>query len=246
MSFLNNRTALTVCAALLLAPAAANAAVTTFFGEDLNPVAGPPPTNIPNSTAARNAFFAALGNHWTYDAETPFSTPDFIDFTGPGGTISGQILGDATASNLFDAADYATSGVSVVGGTEGWTLIFSQPLNAVGMFGIGIPGVDPQESQIRLEITFTNGDVEQFNSANTLGIDNPSVFYFGILDDTRSFEQIQFRALASTLVQIAVDDITVGTLATPAPEPATAGLMLLGAGLILAARYRQPYRLPRM
>lgn len=243
MSFMPTWGALAVCAALLLSPAAASAAVTTFFGEDLNPVAGPPPTNIPNSEAARDAFFAALGNRWTYDAETPFSTPDFIDFTGPGGTISGQILGDATASSLFDAADYATSGISVVGGTEGWTLIFSQPLSAVGMFGIGTPGEDPQESQIRLEITFTNGDVEQFDSANTLNIDDPSVFYFGILDDARSFQQIQFRALSSTLVQIAVDDITVGTRI---PEPAGAGLVLLGAGLLLCRRYRQTYRLPRM
>lgn len=239
MTFAHTRGTLAVCAALLLAPATANGAVAVFFGEDLSPIAGPPPTNVPTSTVARDAFFAALGQRWTYDAETPFSPPDFIDFTGPGGTISGQILGDATASSLFNAANYATSGVSVVGGTEGWTLIFSQPLNAVGMFGIGIPGVDPQESQIRLEITFTNGDVEQFDSANTLGISDPSVFYFGILDDARTFEKIQFRALSSTLVQIAVDDITVGTLAQPVPEPATAGLMLLGAGLMFVGRYRR-------
>lgn len=232
-------TALAVSAALLLIPAAASAAVSTFFGEDLSPVAGPPATNIPNSLAAQSDFLSALTQEWTWDTESEVSPPSPVVFTGPSGTLGATIFGDATTSSAFAGAAYATSGVNVLGGTEGWTLRFDVPINAIGMFGIGIPGEDPQESQIRLEITYTDGTVALFNSLNTLGIDDPSLFYFGVVDTEKAFTQVVFRALASTLVQIAVDDITVGTVGR-VPEPAPAGLVLLGAGLaFMGRRYRR-------
>lgn len=236
---------LAACAILLFSAGTAAAAVTTFFGEDLSPVAGPPPSNIPNTLNAHSNFMNALGQYWTHDAEVEYDLPDPINFVGPSGTLTAWLGGDASAGVYTPHSDYATSGINVIGGTEGWRIWnIDGAVNAIGMFGIGIPGVDPQKSQIRLEITFTNGDVETFTSPNTLGIDTPSMFYFGLVDDTRFIEEVRFRALASTQVQIAVDDITFGVLAQPVPEPASAALVLLGLSSAVAFRGRRQ-RVPR-
>ncbi len=211
-----------------------------FFGEDLNNSASTPLASFPNAAAAEAGFLSNLVGVGTEDFEgfaTGTGAPLNLSFPGAGtATLSGGNgeVATVTPGTTNGFGRYGVSGSNYweveAGGTNNFSISFSQPIAAFGFFGIDIGDFG---GQLRLELS--NGGttiLDVPNTSGSFGSTDGSVLFFGAIAENAS-EQFASVAFLTTTGQgdvFGFDDFTIGSQEQVVmPEPAT--LALLGAGL---------------
>ncbi len=221
-----------------LAGAQAQAAPTTFFGEDIglgeNTVLGA----TPNADAAQASFLGSLINPGVETFEGIASGT-----SGPLGiTFGNGVTANLNGNGLVQAlADGTTNGFGRYGITDdaddderfweangdGFTITFSEAISAFGFYGIDIGDFDGQ-----VTATTVGGLDMTFNVGNSIGISGGSVMFWGVVDPLLSFTSVTFGNTGSGDDYFGFDDFTIGlaeqVITTPVPVPATLALMTLG------------------
>ena len=193
----------------------------------------------PNSDAAAAALDAAVGPPGTVhviDFETPPPLGPFVNLTvAPGVNMFGNDDGNnpqnirntpvGSPENLFGYNTTAGGSqfVALNGGEIDFT--FSQPIDFFGFYQSGIAGGS---------LIFDDGSTHVIDMPGSLS--TGGVEFFGFTDAGASITSVNFlRSSAATYTQVGADDVQYGqSAATPAPEPASAALLALGAaGLAL-------------
>ena len=240
------------CAFLLslqLATRDADAALTTFFGEDPK---GTPLTTHPNADAARASFLDKLLNPGKEDFEgfpKDGTAPLSITFIGAGVTATLTGSGEVKSVPMGDVSGggrYAISGSQFWETTESFGVEFSAPVAAFGFYGVDIGDFG---GQVILTLTLDGDVVETINIGNTIGAPDGGVLYFGLIETTLTFDAITFDNTTSGNEPdekdfFAFDDMTVGSLEqveppNPIPEPASLALFGLGLGGVGFMRRRK-------
>lgn len=218
-----------------------SAAVVTFFGEDVN-LSGDPTVATPlNASAASGRFFANLSNSGTETFEG-FNTGTFVPLTATfSGMNSAVISGTGTVVSGNDGGGrFPISGTqylltSVEGGVN---LRFSSPVSAFGFYATDIGDFG---GQLMLTLTDTSGNLTTLTAPNTMGTNGStsgSVLYYAFYDRANSYTNISIST--SVTDTYAFDNLTVGTLLQPAPEPGDFALMGFGAiALYTIGRFRR-------
>ncbi len=209
---------------------AANAQITTFFGDDA------PRGAFPNSFAARNAFLASLTASATDDIESipPFTPGPVLNFAGVGRTAT------TTAEFAAFKPPLAVSGNQLLLGNLGGdfnnpianqadVFTLNGPVNGFGMFFIEVGDVSNATTlSFTLENTFLgtshNVNIGTFGP----GRQGTDTFFFGAIDAT-PFNRVTLNksTAASGIDGMLYDDVSVGFSAVP--EPATLSLLAAGA-----------------
>jgi hypothetical protein len=217
--------------AVLLSIAVADAAPITFFGQDAGP--GDDAVRLGSHLAAdgaQTAFFGALSSKTTLNLDLLPSGTTAVPFTL--GAVNGNLQGGATVGTESIASGTDDFGGYPISGNVLWrmdantfTITLSQPVTAIGFYGIDIGDAAGQ-----LSVTLNGGaPVPVTLSSLTSG----NVLYFGLTDLTSPFSTITINNSVNT-DRFNFDDLTVGfanedpNLAAT-PEPAT--LLLLGTSL---------------
>lgn len=243
------------CMALagLLVPAAAQADTLTFFGEDINSDGEGRVNPRPNSAQAQSEFLAHLDDAGVADLEQFSDEPDLplvVDFGTAGEaklTGGGDI--DVVTSGISGGGRFPTSGdvyfTADTDDSEPFTLEFEQAQSAFGFFATDVGDF---EGQLLLTLTDNLGNTQQVEVPNTVGANNASVLYFGLIqtDASDAFTSVTFTDSNETGEDVfGFDDFTIGIQsqvqppsAIPAPSALAGGLMLLG-GLVLRRRRRR-------
>ena len=217
----------------------ANAAVMTFFGEDLGLGEGIRLPSHLNSDTARNDFLNHLINPGTETFESfteGTGVPLAVNF-GAAGTATLQGSGSVSeqVAGTNGVGRYPISGSNYWEGTNSFSIAFSDPVAAFGFYGIDIG-----DFYGRVTVTTVNGGTSTYTIPNTMGGLGGSVLYWGIIDTENVFTSLTFGNTAAGTDYFGFDDFTIGSLeqVTGVPEPAT--LLLFGAGLagLAAARKR--------
>lgn len=227
----------------------AGAVPTTFFGQDLN---GPStvlgtvasPGTIPNSFGAQSDFLAGLSGVGT-ETFTGFAagatSPLNLAFPGAGTAV----LNGSGAVGSVPAGMVNANGRYGISGTDpekffdtvaaNFSVSFSSPIAAFGFFGIDI---GDGGGHLSLLLTPSGGGpVVALDVGNgTTILQNSSVLYFGFIDSTTTYSQVNFLN-SDTGDGFAFDNLTVGSLEqlNPVPEPGT--LLLLGSSMVGLAGY---------
>ncbi|MBV7257229.1 PEP-CTERM sorting domain-containing protein [Pacificimonas sp. WHA3] len=225
------RLTLTLSAALFLA-AAANAAPTIFFGEDIAPTDG---STIPAASAARADFDSFFSNFVAVEDFEGYTAGQALPDEPAEGRFIGQARFDGAAGRVyanFVQAGAVANNALATSGNQTYTndeeavavSFFSRPVNGIGFYGI-----DFATGPLTLNVTFEGGAVEIFNVGQDLGRGN--VFFWGIADPDRRIESIfggtPLAGGGDFLND--VDDFVIGRLAVPAPgATGLFGLALLG------------------
>lgn len=258
-------------ATLLLSAAAlfagsAQAAYSTYFGEDTNGSPTVPLSSTPKSDAARDSFLSKLINVGTETFEgqaSGASAPLPLTFKGASGDVTATLSGGGgsvkavTPGKTDDSGRYSVPSATtskywnVEAGTEDspantFTVTFSRAIAAFGFYGIDIGDFG---GQLALLLFNGNQQVGSLPVANTEVDADGSVLYFGFVAEGAGdvFTSISFvmTGTGATTDVFAFDNFTVAELAQVqppgnVPEPATlalAGAALLAAG---AVRRRRP------
>jgi hypothetical protein len=234
----------------ILSGSVAQAAPTTFFGEDLNPGGDPHILSaFPNSVAARNSFFLDLvgvGTE-TFDSFSVGTNNPTATFNVPSGTVQATLNGGTIAAGSDGAGRYPISSPNYLfAGTSSFAVTFSQPIAAFGFFGTDIGDFG---GTLSLTLTDTSHVVTHLTVPNLLGTcggtpcsdpTSGSVLYFGFFDTGDTYTSIAFTN-NSSVDNFGFDNFSVGTLAQVVPTPEPASLVMLGsavAGLVMARRRR--------
>lgn len=221
------------------------AAPILFFGEDLGLGESTALPAFPNSVAAENSFLSYLVGVGTENFESfapGAGAPLALDF-GIAGTATlggGGSISSVTPGTTNGAGRYATSGSQFWNGSSSaFTISFSSPIAAFGFYGIDIGDFN---GQIVVNVTYSDATTELFNIGNTIGAPGGSVLFWGLINQSKTFESLSFGNTASGSDVFAFDDMTIGALEQvrdPNQVPTPASILLLGLGLIgLAARRR--------
>jgi len=200
-----------------------------FLGEDLTPN-----SSKANSKQANTDFLAGLVGAGTEDFESFANGSNgslTVDF-GTAGTAtlsgSGQIL------NSGNAGRFATSGTNYWNTNQNFTIEFSQAISAFGFYGTDI---GDWGGQITLE--FLSGVTTNVTVDNTVGANDSSLLFWGIIDNENPFTKITFGNTNSDDV-FGFDDMTIAVasqvVTNPIPEPTTLAIFALG---LLGLRVRQ-------
>lgn len=231
---------------LFLKVNAGSAAITTFFGEDINN-AGDPTVATPFISFAASGQFAANLNTVGTETFEGFATgtivPLTLNFSGLGSAV---LTGSGTVVSGVDGA-----GRFPITGTQylltapgaGFNLKFNSPVSAFGFYGtdIGDFGAQPL-----LTLTDVNGQISTLTVPSTVGsngLTSGSVLFYAFLDNANRYTNIQLSSVQVSATSVpdgfAFDNITVGSV-NPAPEPGAFALMGLGmAGLIGLRRVKR-------
>lgn len=212
-------------AAALVAAAAgalatpADAAVTTFFGEDLGPGDESRPVSMPNAQSAHDGFLSNLVGVTTESFE------GFAD--GTTGPFALTLGGDtATLSNGAGATVR-----DVPSGTFNGT--FPTTGDRFLLTNIGGGGG-------RLGLAFDDAALDVPSSALT---PSGSVLFFGYINPDVAFTKVTFTNTSQGVDGFGFDDLTVGrhdNILAPVPEPDSWALLILGfAGLGAVLRRRR-------
>ena len=240
---------LVVVGAMLLVSGAANAALLTFFGEDLGLGELTALSSFPNATAAEADFLSNLSSGvGTEDFEgftagaTSSTLPDLI-FPVSSGSIMATLSGSGFVANVAPgttngAGRYATSGSQYWDTSGSFSIAFSSPVSAFGFFGIDIGDFN---GQVTVTTTTASGVSTPFNIGNATEVAGGGVLFWGIIDPAASFTSIAFGNTASGTDFFGFDDMTIGDLQqVTVPEPGTLAIFVLGlAGLAFFMRRRR-------
>ena len=247
------------CAFLLslqLATRDADAALTTFFGEDLGTGTNLPLTTHTNADEARALFLAELSNPGTEDFEDfQRDTEAPLSITFPGAMVTATLTGAGKVK--FVPGTSHSVGRYAISGEQFWQtgldvttlsfgVEFTAPVAAFGFYGVDIGDFG---GQVILTLTLDGDVVETINIGNTIGAPDGGVLYFGLIETTLTFDAITFDNTTSGNEPdekdfFAFDDMTVGSLEqveppNPIPEPASLALFGLGLGGVGFMRRRK-------
>jgi len=213
------------------------AAIETFYGLDGGAANG---GAHPNSDIARMQFLASLslyavgtqdfeafdGNHFNLLGQS-ISFPDatVTGLVGPAWSAGNAIVTNATTPEFpVSGSNYLfTSGTSHQPFFE---IIFSEPIFAIGFYGVGISDYFGYFGSVTSEQVILDGaNPINILNVNPTEIPNYSVNYFGLISST-SFTNIRFYNPGPANDTIGIDDITV---AIAVPEVKNASLLIIAA-----------------
>ena len=205
-------------------PASAGSLLTTFFGENLTPVAAV--TGAP--VTARAAFLAALSgtvaNYGFEDRINGDVGPFNFTFANSSGTITTTI----TAPSTGVATNSATSGRfnTTSGGTVYWranetsaagailTLTFSPPISAFGFYGTDIGDFGGSLTlTVRNSSTLVSTPLSVGNTIGSGGSTSGCLLFFGFKDKTATYDRLTFTSNGSTADFFGFDDIVAAVAA---------------------------------
>jgi hypothetical protein len=232
---------------LLLLTGQASAA--TFFGEDVADF-GQNNTDrlesFPNATQQFEAFLSVLtADVGTEDFETfaiGTSNPA-LEFPGAGYatlTGAGSVLTPPSGQATFNGT-YATSGSQYffVETREAFNISFSGPTAAFGFFAVDVGDFG---AQLLLEFTHVSGAISSIPVDHSIGTDGStsgSVFFFGQIDESDPFTQVQFSS-GGGFEGFAFDDMTIASVEQVViPTPASGILFGTGLAGLLGIRVRR-------
>jgi hypothetical protein len=210
----------------------AAAAPVTFFGEDVNTSGDPNEAPFTNATNASNSFFANLTGVGTETFEsfaTGTSAPLPIGFMGAG---TATINDGTIASGNDGAGRYPFSGTQYLNvGSDNFSISFSNPIAALGFYGIDIGDFG---GQLTLTLTDINNVTSTLTVPNTIGNNGStsgSNLYFGFFDTGDTYTSVSFGNNSGGADVFAFDNFSIGSTAqvTPStPEASTWVMMLAG------------------
>ncbi len=224
--------------------ASTNAALVTFFGEDIAGVGGARPI----ADAAHASFISHLnGVNTTSFEDFKFKDKKVILNFGSAGTaeIRGEgMIVDTSIPGVVNGVNgsWATSGTKFwhafakSDSTDRFRVDFSKPISAFGFYGTDIGDKNRNASIILTDQNGVETEVEIGNAVRPDGSrSSGSVVYFGFYQDNPAIKyvSISFANSASDEDWFGFDDMTIGTndqiKSSSVPEPAT--LLLFGLGL---------------
>jgi hypothetical protein len=192
-----------------------------YFGEDLNPG-----VSSANSAAANASFLSQLSGVGTEDFESfaagqnvPFNS----NFTGAG---TATFSGSGQIEDSPGAGRFATSGSQFLETRNGFQIDFTTAISAFGFFGTDIGDFNGQ-----ITLDFLSGGSTQYTVQNTIGANNGSLLYWGIIDVLNPFTRITFGNTNTNDV-FGFDDMTIGTIAQVNPVPVPAALFMFAPALL--------------
>jgi hypothetical protein len=218
----------------------AEASVTTFFGQDLQPNPNNPVvlTVRPNADGASSQFQAQLSGVTTETFES-FATntpapltlhfgPDTATLTGAGTVVLNTSIG-------ISVGRFAISGTQYVETTQGFNVSFSSPQAAFGFCATDVGDIGGQ-----LVLTLANGAHQTFTVPGATGNNaNGSVLFFGLIGSAAAdqFTAVSFSNTNPNNDFFGFDNMTIGRLSqvTAAPEPST--LISGGMGVLMCLAY---------
>ncbi|MDR3439135.1 PEP-CTERM sorting domain-containing protein [Telmatospirillum sp.] len=236
-------------AALLVSTSltAANAAPTTFFGEDVNGPYNDPNalSSWANSNTAKTSFLSNLvgvGTE-TFDGLAVNTTNPALSFPGAG---TATLTGTGYVGTGNDGSGrYAISSPNYYyAGTDNFGVTFGQPVAAFGFYGIDIGDFG---GQLTLTLTDTSNNTTVLTVPNQVSYDGEisgSVLYYGFYDTTDQYVSVVFGNNSGGQDVFGFDNLTVGSIEqvhpTTVPEPAS--LTMLAASLAGLGVLRQRRR----
>ena len=257
MKFGMTRTLAAAGVAMGLMIGSSNAAVLTYFGEDLSSSASTPLASTPLADAAETSFLGSLTGVGTenFDAIAAGTlAPLPLVFPGAGtATLTGSgVIVSVAAGSTNGNGRYGTSPTNYweVDANGGFSVTFSAATAAFGFFGIDIGDFG---EQLRLTLNDVAGTIIDIpHTVGSGGSTDGSVFFFGVIGTTAAdtFTTAAFTTASGSGDVFAFDDMTVGALtqvcgapgapACPkAPEPTTLAVFGFGlAGLAFLRRRR--------
>lgn len=243
--------------AVIASAAAAQAAPTTFFGEDVHNSEFTRIAATPNADAAEASFLSFLTGTSTEDFEgfaEGTGTPLNLSFTGSAAALSATLSGGngtiqaVPLGTTNGVGRYATSGTNFfevrAGGANNFVSTFGTAIAAFGFNGIDIGDFG---GRLSLELTFddaTTDTVDVQTTEGSLGSTGGSVFYFGYIvgNGDPLISSVAFKTTTGTGDFFAFDDFTIGDreqVTTPAiPVPAALPLLATGLGAFGLLRRR--------
>ena len=226
---------------LLSTSFSANAAVTTYFGEDLGLGEGTALSSTPNANTAQASFLSALINPGVENFEgfADSTSNPAVTFVGAGVTAS--LFGGSVQSTANGTTNgfgrYGVSGDPDANGRDSYfettselSLTFSKPVAAFGFYGIDIGDFNGQ-----VTVTTSGGLTQFYNVGNTLSGKGGSVLFWGLVSNTDTFTGISSGNTASGTDVFAFDNFTVGSIEqvkSTVPEPEIYATFLAGLGLM--------------
>lgn len=237
----------------LAADNTARAAFMTFFGEDLNGSSTVRLTSHPNASAAQAAFLSNLSGASTEDFEgfapnTP--GPLTLNFSGVGTAVLSAItppqpIVRSIPSPFTDGnGRYPVSGDKYLETHTSLNMVFQSPVAALGFFG-----VDFGDFQGQITLTLVSGGTKTINIPHSQNpsLANGAVLYFGVIDTTDPFVQVQFGVTQTGQVDdfFALDGLTAATpsqvvlAGAIVPVPPTFALAAVGMLSLFGYRWRK-------
>jgi hypothetical protein len=254
MKLAKQAAALVLAVGFLVVGSPASAVPTIYFGEDTPNL---PTGSIPlfptggAAETARNQFLSQLSGVGTEDFEgfaAGTGTPLKITFPGSSGSItacltcggtgvitSGYSVGRwPTSGSQYLQDSSATFGINFDGTSP--TAPENTPISAFGFYGTDIGDFSGQLTVTLIDVANVATTFTIPHTQNQGNFDN-SLLFWGFVDKSNSYRQINFGSTAGGVDFFGFDDMVVGD-AGQIPVPATLALMGLGlAGLF--ARKRQ-------
>jgi hypothetical protein len=230
----------------LLVVGSAQGSVQTYFGEDLGLGEENPLLAWPNAAAARNSFLSGLTGVGTesFEGFSEGSTPPLsLIFPTPSGNITATLTGDMSVAYVDPGTTngvgrYPTDGVMYLeGSTYDFMINFDQPIAAFGFYGIDIGDFGGQ-----VTLTTVNGGSTVYNIPHTINGIGGSVLFFGVIDTTHLYTQVDIGNTGSGIDYFGFDQMTVGSLGQViVPVPGAILLGSIGVSLVGWLRRRRTF-----
>jgi len=186
---------------LLLLCGPASAELEVYFGEDLGLGGSQRLTDYPNASSAFASFLAELDLHVMVDLES--ASPGAIEslvldldilgtatVTGQGCSITNLPSGTAAGTYPLSGDQYFFSALAVGHPVVPYTIVFSDPQRAFGVFATDI-------GDIGASVTITLDSGHDVTVPATIGCPSGGVLFFGIITRDQFFSAITVQPLLS-------------------------------------------------